>query len=113
MAPLLPGLSALPEQIASTARAAASHGACFIGANVLHLGPDVRDYFFAFLQQEYPDLLAVYRRLYGTKSPPTRYQTTVERRVSQAKAALGYAETRHHRVEPPPEPIQLALPLTS
>jgi len=45
MAPLLPGLSARPEIVERTARAAAEHGACFLGANVLHLGPGVREHY--------------------------------------------------------------------
>ncbi|MBI2322297.1 MAG: radical SAM protein [Chloroflexi bacterium] len=111
MAPLLPGLSADPDQIERTVRAAADHGAQFIGSNVVHLGPDVRDYYFAFLEREYPELLAGYRRLYGTKYAPKPYQITVERRVQEAKATAGYGEDHHRRVEPPAEERQLALPI--
>ncbi len=111
MAPLLPGLSARPEQIAQTVRAAAGHGARFIGANLLHLDDGIRDVFLGFLEQEYPWLLDGYRRLYGTKYAPKAYQLRVERRVQEAKVMAGYGEEHHRRIEPPAEPQQLALPL--
>lgn len=111
MAPLLPGLSANPEQIERTVRAAAEHGTCFIGANLLHLDAGIREYFLGFLEREYPELLEGYRRLYGTKYAPKAYQVRVERRVQEAKAIAGYDDDHHCRVEVPPEPMQLALPL--
>ena len=109
VAPLLPGLSANRDQVIRTVRAAADHGARFIGSNVLHLGPDVREHFLGFLQEEYPDLLAGYQRLYGTKQAPKRYRTRVEERVRAVKGELGYADQDHRRIERPPEPKQLAL----
>ncbi len=109
VAPLLPGLSANRDKVTATVRAAAEHGARFIGSNVLHLGPDVREHFLGFLQQEYPDLLAGYQRLYGAKHAPKRYRTRVDERVREVKGELGYADQDHHRVERPPEPQQLAL----
>lgn len=111
MAPLLPGLSANPDQIERTVRAAAQHGACFIGSNVAHLGPGVREHFLAFLHSEYPQLLDTYLRLYGAKYAPKLYQTEIERIVQQAKAQAGYREHHHREVVMPPQPTQLALPL--
>lgn len=111
MAPLLPGLSAVPEQIERTVRAAADHGACFIGSQVLHLGPDVRDYFLSFLTRAYPDLLATYQRLYGTKYAPKQYQLSVEHRLELAKAAAGFGEDHHRPIDVPGRAEQLALPL--
>lgn len=113
MAPLLPGLSARPDQIVRTVRAAADHGARFVGSNVLHLSPDLRDYFFGFLQQEYPALLAEYRRLYGTKYAPKPYRNQVDLWVHAAKAGIGYDEmgAQYRRIDPPPAPLQPALPL--
>ena len=101
----------MPDNIERTVRAAADHGAHFVGSGLLHVGPDVRTYFLGFLEREYPDLLGTYRQLYGGKYPPKRYQAAVDGRVRVAKAAVGFAETHHRRVERPAEPIQLALPL--
>ena len=111
VAPLLPGLTADQARVTATVRAAAAHGARFIGSNVLHLGPDVREHFLGFLQQEYPDLLAGYQRLYGTKHAPKRYRTRVEERVREVKRTLGYRDRDHRRVERSPAPQQLSLGL--
>jgi DNA repair photolyase len=113
MAPLLPGLSARPEQIERTVRAAADHGACFVGTGVLHLGPDIRDYFLDFLEREYPDLIGRYRQMYGTKYAPRQYQTTVEGRVDVAKAIAGITANRWRPVEATATPRQLELPQLS
>src|SRR5207245_2894697 len=110
MAPLLPGLSALPDQIEQTVRAAADHGAAFIGSNVLNLKPGVKEHFLGFLDEQYPELLERYRDLYGLKYAPKRYTERVGERVREAKAAIGYGEDHHRYVETPPEPLQLALP---
>ncbi|HLI26653.1 MAG TPA: radical SAM protein [Chloroflexota bacterium] len=111
MAPLLPGLSAQPDQIARTVRAAADHGACFIGAGLLHLDPGIRDYFLGFVEREYPALIEGYRRLYGTKYAPRAYQRRVEQRVQAAKAAVGYCDAPRPAAPPAREPRQLVLPL--
>jgi len=109
MAPLLPGLSATPDQIARTVRAAAEHGARFIGANLLHLDAGIRDEFLRFMEQEYPALLAGYQRLYGTKYAPKAYRACIDARVDEAKAALGYRDAPFHPHPPKPEPCQLPL----
>jgi len=111
MAPLLPGLSAQPDQIARTVRAAADHGACFIGAGLLHLDPGIRDYFLGFVEREYPALIEGYRRLYGTKYAPRAYQRRVEQRVQAAKAAVGYCDAPRPAAPSAREPRQLVLPL--
>ena len=111
MAPLLPGLSADRDKVTATVRAAAAHGARFIGSNVLHLGPDVREHYLGFLEQEYPDLLAGYEQLYGTKYAPKRYRTRVTERVRDVKSELGYVDDDHHRFKKPVEPQQLTLRL--
>ena len=59
MAPLLPGLSADRAQVERTVRAAADHGARFVGSGLLNLSPELRDYYFDFLAAEYPSLLDV------------------------------------------------------
>lgn len=111
LAPLLPGLSASPEQIEKTVRAAADHGAAFIGAGLLHLEPGIRAYYDQFLDREYPALREGYRRLYGTKYASKSYLATVERRVEDAKADIGYRPTERRWTVKTGEPIQLRLPL--
>ena len=89
MAPLLPGLSADRVQVERTVRAAADHGARFVGSGLLNLSPELRDYYFGFLAAEYPALLDGYRRLYGEKYAPKRYRDRVAARVQELKEAAG------------------------
>ncbi len=112
MAPLLPGLSAMPASIERTVHAAAEHGAAFIGTSVLHLGPALHDYFVGFLASEYPELVTTYDELYGLKKyAPDEYREHVERRVDRAKRSARYVETEPRWMEPPPTPLQQPLPL--
>jgi len=111
MAPLLPGLSARPEALEATARAAADHGAAFVSPIVLHLGPGVREHFMDFLARAYPELLVDYWRLYAGKYVPRRYQDDVYARVRVLKERLLLGDRYPAPREPPPEPAQLPLPL--
>ncbi|MXY80277.1 MAG: radical SAM protein [Chloroflexi bacterium] len=111
MAPLLPGLSADRAQVERTVRAAADHGARFVGSGLLNLSPELRDYYFDFLAAEYPALLDGYRRLYGQKYAPKRYRDRVAARVQELREAAGVSD----RPAPPravtPPVQQLGLPL--
>jgi DNA repair photolyase len=107
MAPLLPGLSARPEALEATVRAAADHGAAFVSPIVLHLGPGVREHFMGFLAREYPHLAADYLQLYWGKYTPKPYEAGIHARVRRLKEQLSLTDERYR----PREPAQLALPL--
>ena len=111
MAPLLPGLSADRAQVERTVRAAADHGARFVGSGLLNLSPDLRAYYFDFLASQYPSLLDGYRRLYGEKYAPKRYRERVSARVLEVQRLAGVPE----RPDPPrvvtPAVRELGLPL--
>jgi DNA repair photolyase len=111
MAPLLPGLSARPELLEQTARAAAEHGACFLGANVLHLGPGVREHYLEFVGREFPELLAEYRRLYPGRYAPKWFQDELRERVRRLREPLRLGERYGPAREPAPVPTQLRLAL--
>ncbi len=49
MAPILPGISDRPEQLAEVVRAAREAGACGVWANLLYLRPGTREHFLANL----------------------------------------------------------------
>ena len=55
MAPILPGLSDRPEQLAEVVRAAREAGACGIWANLLFLRPGTREHFLANLARDWPE----------------------------------------------------------
>src|SRR5579864_4476239 len=64
MAPVLPGISDRPEQLAEVVRAARAAGACGVWANVLYLKPGTREHFLEALEHDWPELVPEYERLY-------------------------------------------------
>jgi DNA repair photolyase len=68
MAPILPGLSDRPEQLADVVRAAREAGACGIWANLLYLRPGTREHFLDCLSRDWPELLAEYEQLYAGRA---------------------------------------------
>ena len=111
MAPLLPGLSADRAQVERTVRAAADHGARFVGSGLLNLSAELRDYYFDFLAAEYPSLLDGYRRLYGEKYAPKRYRDRVSARVLELQRLAGIPERADRPRAVTPAVRQLGLPL--
>jgi len=107
LAPILPGLTDQPKHIEAVIRAARYHGAHFIGHNVLHLGDVTKDVFNQFLRDQYPDLVRVYKTLYGKKYAPPDYRAAILRIVSEVKDRLGIREPRY--VESSQRDEQLAL----
>jgi DNA repair photolyase len=77
MAPLVPGITAVAENLEAVVRAAASVGANFVGTNVLYLKPGVKEHFMGFLEREYPELVRGYDRLYPGAYAPKEYQASL------------------------------------
>jgi hypothetical protein len=76
----------------------------------LHLGPNVERYFYPWLEDERPELLPTYRRLYRRPYAPESYVERLKQQVRELRAELGLPAAPP---EPRPtrEPAQLALPL--
>jgi DNA repair photolyase len=69
MMPLVPGITTSPNQIARTVEAIAAAGVPLVGASLARLDPGVREFFFAFLAREYPELVTEYSQIYrGTRA---------------------------------------------
>jgi DNA repair photolyase len=110
MAPILPGISDSPEQLAAVVRAARDAGACGIWASPLHLKPGTREHFLDCLARDWPELMPRYETLYAgraylrnTDGAPVRI------RVRELARTHGIRDRRRVRLEPPPEPEQLSL----
>ena len=110
MAPILPGLSDHPEQLAEVVRSARDAGATHVWCNVLNLRPGTREHFLACLADDWPELLPMYERLYARgaylNGPAA---AAVREQVAGLRRAYGVADRRSVRLEPPPWPEQLAL----
>jgi DNA repair photolyase len=110
MAPILPGLSDGPEQLAEVVTAARAAGATGIWANLLNLRPGTREHFLEHLSQDWPELLPHYLELYGARSYLASAQTKpIKNRVSELARELGIADRRSRPIEPERTPEQLVL----
>ena len=74
IAPVLPGLSDAPEQLAEVAQAVRDSGGRILGVLPLHLRPGVREHFLGWLAEFDPGLHADYLRRYaGRAYAPKHY----------------------------------------
>ncbi|HEX7105022.1 MAG TPA: Rv2578c family radical SAM protein [Acidothermaceae bacterium] len=90
MAPILPGLTDSPDQLAATVTAIAAAGAVHVTPIVLHLRPGARDWFMGWLSAAHPDLVSKYRLLYGRSAyAPKSYQDDVCAQVRKLAKAAG------------------------
>jgi DNA repair photolyase len=110
MAPLLPGISDRPEQLAEVVRATREAGACGIWANVLFLRPGTREHFLENLARDWPEELERYEELYAGRAYLGAEETKPRRAaVAELARELGIADRRPVKLGPPAEPEQLAL----
>jgi len=109
MAPILPGLSDSPHQLEATVAAAAKAGACYVWANLVYLKPGTREYFLAFLEREYPELVGRYLQLYPGAYAPSAQRTGLQEAVAALRKRHAVSDQRLIPVAPPRPPEQLAL----
>jgi DNA repair photolyase len=112
MAPILPGISDRPEQLAEVVRASREAGACGIWANLLFLRPGTREHFLTALAEDFPDEVERYERLYARRAYLGKEQAKpVRDQVAALAKEHGIRDRRSTRLEPEPPVIaeQLAL----
>ncbi len=107
IAPILPGLSDLPEQLEAVVREARAAGASNIWASVVHLRPGVREHFLEALGRDWPEEVGRYEALFGSRAylPAT---TTSPMTEPVRRAAASTASFRRVAF-PSREPAQLSL----
>ncbi|HEX6665600.1 MAG TPA: radical SAM protein [Solirubrobacterales bacterium] len=109
IAPLMPGINDDPEQVRPIVESARKAGASFLGGVALHLRDEVKDVFFAWLEEKRPDLLPRYEALYRDRS----YLKPAQRK-NATRAVKGWGKGRGSRpVVSPPPPPRPALPAQS
>ncbi|HTM57030.1 MAG TPA: radical SAM protein [Candidatus Udaeobacter sp.] len=110
MAPILPGLSDRPDQLAAVIRAARAAGATGIGAHLLYLRPGTREHFLDHLERDWPEERERYEKLYaGRAYLPARETEPLRLRVAELRRQEGIADRRTVKLHPPEEPEQLEL----
>jgi len=90
IAPLMPGINETTEQVQPIVDKAREAGASFLGGVALHLKGEVRDVFFAWLEEKRPDLLPRYEELYAGG----RAYMQASDRADVAKVVKGWGRTR-------------------
>ncbi|HEY7790963.1 MAG TPA: radical SAM protein [Vicinamibacterales bacterium] len=100
MAPIVPGMTSSRAKLEATVKAAADHGARFVGTSVLYLEGGTREHFLRFLQSVYPNLADRYGRLYRGKYASKRYTTELHALTSLLRERYGVI--RRERPDPPP-----------
>lgn len=110
MAPILPGLSDRPEQLAEVVKAVRAAGAVSVWANLLYLRPGTREHFLEALARDWPEELERYERLYADRAYLPRAEVDpVRDEVQRLARAHGVRDRRRLPLRPPPEPVQLTL----
>jgi DNA repair photolyase len=112
MAPILPGLSDRPEQLAEVVKAVRAAGATSVWANLLYLRPGTKEHFLEALARDWPEELERYEQLYAGGVYLSRSEADpVRSRVRDLAREYGVRDRREVRLLPPAEPVQLALHL--
>ena len=107
MAPLLPGLSDRPEQLAKVVKAAREAGATGVWANLLYLKPGTREHFLEALARDWPDQLEHYEQLYATKAYlPASETQPVQALVRKLAREHGIRDRRANALPPPDRPAR-------
>jgi DNA repair photolyase len=105
MGPVLPFLTDSPGQLEATVRLAAEAGAAHVTPIVLHLRPGAREWYLQWLGENFPDLVAAYRDLYGRGAyAPKSYQGRIAGQVAELASRYGVGRTSPaaaRRIGPP------------
>lgn len=110
MAPILPGLSDHPSQLARVVEAAREAGACGIWANLLYLRPGTREHFLSCLARDWPELLPEYERLYAGRAYLRQSEAQPAKdEVRRLARAHQIRDRRPQRQRPPARAEQLSL----
>jgi DNA repair photolyase len=112
MAPILPGISDHPEQLAEVVKGAREAGATGVWTNLLFLRPGTREHFLEHLARDWPELVPYYEELYrGRAYLGSAEVKPVRKRVSGLARKFGVADRRVRPLEPerPPEQLELAV----
>lgn len=118
--PVLPFLTDSAEQLDEALRRIREAGAVSALYTALHLRPGVKEWYFAWLEQQHPELLGRYRELYAKGAyAPKEYRTQLAERIRplirrhgldgrRGSAGTGAAAEPARRGRPAPLPEPLA-----
>jgi DNA repair photolyase len=112
LAPVLPGITDGPREMAAVLAAARRAGATHAWSNLLNLRSGTREHFLSVLEREWPEELERYRRLYpaaGNGYLAPNDAETISARVAAVTRGARIRDRRRVPIVPDPEPEQLPL----
>ena len=96
--PVLPWLTDSTEHLDALMTAVAEAGAAWVTVGALHLRPGAREWFLAWLEREFPELVPKYRVLYGRGSYASgEYREWLAGRVRRLRRRHGFIERSSER----------------
>lgn len=91
--PVLPWLTDSEEHLDALMAAVAEAGGAWVTVGALHLRPGAREWFLAWLEREFPELVPKYRVLYGRGSYASgEYREWLAGRVRQLRRRHGFVD---------------------
>jgi DNA repair photolyase len=109
LAPILPGLSDDPAQLAAVVQATRAAGARTIWASVVHLRPGVREHFLESLARDWPEEVVRYEALFASRAYlPAAVTRPIIEQVHHARVATPSPRRRRPRTAAPRQ-LTLAL----
>ena len=108
VAPVVPGITDDAAALEAVVRAAAEHGASFLGGRVLQLKEGTKEHFLDYLARDFPELVADYDWMYPGSMPPLAVQRDVGDRLGALRRRWGL-EGRHEPERDQPKQLTLAL----
>jgi DNA repair photolyase len=110
MAPILPGISDRPEQLAEVVRAAREAGATGVWTNMLFLRPGTREHFLQSVERDFPEQLPHYLELYdGRAYLPSAEVKPLRQQVAALAKEFGVADRRPRPLDGTQGDTQLEL----
>jgi DNA repair photolyase len=113
LAPVIPGITDDPKNLAAVVTAARDYGASSLWTNALHLGDVTREAFFQYLERRRPKLIPEYERMYRGKYAPSEYRRRIQEVVAALKSRSGFGAPSDHPRNSRPKrrllPEQLSL----
>jgi DNA repair photolyase len=110
MAPIIPGLSDRPEQMAEVVKAARDAGAVDLWPSMLYLRDGTRQHFMDCLARDWPQALPQAERIFAAGAHMKKRDAAVTLdSVRALKRAHDLRDRRTAPLVPPPEPQQLDL----
>jgi DNA repair photolyase len=93
--PILPYLTDTRAHLDEALRRVKEAGATSVLYTALHLKPGVKEWYFLWLEREHPELVALYRAMYGAKTyPPKEYRVWLARKIDPLIRAHGLERGR-------------------